>query len=141
MSFENMKETKFKNTHDRSCAIIVNFNKKEQLLVKNICNLFGLKDLIVLDYKNSNNVVRDILDGNKEDISEDGLRNKAILFNNLHHTMINSLLQNLKKVKIKNVLSAVVTETSVDWTIDNILKNLIEERQAIKNGEIIDHKK
>lgn len=140
MSFKNIKEAQLNNIYDRTCVMVINLTNKEQLLVKNICSLMGIKDLIVLDYRNSLNIVKDILDGNNEYTTEEGLKNKAILFNNLDHAKINSLLENLKKVKINNILSAIVTETSINWTIDNLLKNLIDERKAMKSGKVANHK-
>lgn len=51
MSFEKLNQSSISNIHDRSCIIIVNFNKKESSMIKNIGRLVGIKDCIFVDSK------------------------------------------------------------------------------------------
>lgn len=139
MSFENMKEAKINNTHERSCIMIVNFNAKEQSMIRNVSSLMGIKDQIILKDKNNNSIVRELLNSNILDDCNNGIKDKAIIFNNIPHAKINAFLGSLKKVKINNILSAVVTETSIDWTLNKLLMNLVEERKAMKSGKIVKH--
>ena len=37
-----------------------------------------------------------------------------------------------------NVLKAVATETSIDWTVNEVLSNLVAERIAISKGDFTD---
>lgn len=140
MSFKKIKNVNENKVHDRNCIMIVNFNKKESVLIKNISNLIGIKDHIFLQSNNGKSLIKDILSNEVLDDCEDGMRNKAIIFNNIEHTRINSFLESLKKMRVNRPLTAVVTETSIDWTLDNLIKNLVEERNAIKKGEFVEHK-
>ena len=115
MSFEKLNETSISNIHDRSCVIIVNANKKESAMIKNI------------------------LDNNISDGNEELWTNKAMIFNNITQIKINGFLDSLKKMKIARPLSAVVTETTIDWTLNKLVYNLIQERKAIQSGTTLNH--
>lgn len=140
MSFTEINNIE-KDIHDRTCVMIVNFNKKESALIKNICGFIGIRDCIFLDTKNGDTLIEDILDNNISLDCEDGLSNKAIIFNNIPHLKINSLLDNLKKMRINRPLSAMVTETTLNWTLNKLIANLLEERRAISEGKEFSHKK
>ena len=140
MSFTEINNIE-KDIHDRTCVMIVNFNKKESALIKNICGFIGMRDCIFLDTKNGDTLIEDILDNNISLDCEDGLSNKAIIFNNIPHVKINSLLDNLKKMRINRPLSAMVTETTLNWTLNKLIANLLEERRAISEGKEFSHKK
>lgn len=140
MSFTEINNIE-KDIHDRTCVMIVNFNKKESALIKNICGFIGIRDCIFLDTKNGDTLIKDILDNNISLDCEDGLSNKAIIFNNIPHLKINSLLDNLKKMRINRPLSAMVTETTLNWTLNKLIANLLEERRAISEGKEFSHKK
>ncbi|SCI21653.1 DUF3783 domain-containing protein [Romboutsia sp. 1001713B170207_170306_H8] len=128
------------NTHNRDCIMIVNFNKKESTLIKNICGFIGVRDCIFLDKTNGNAIIKNILDNDISSDCEDGFVNKAVIFNNIHNKKINSFLESLKKMRINRPLTAMVTETSIDWTLNNLLYNLIEERKALSTGKDFSHK-
>ena len=70
---------------------------------------------------------------------EDTWTNKAIIFNNIDQMKINGFLESLKKMKIARPLSAMVTETTIDWTLNKLVYNLIQERQAIQSGKTLNH--
>lgn len=128
------------NTHNRDCVMIVNFNKKEFTLIKNICGLIGVRDCIFLDKTNGNSIIKNILDNDISSDCEDGFVNKAVIFNNIPNKKINSFLESLKKIRINRPLTAMVTETSIDWTLNNLIYNLVEERKALSSGKEFSHK-
>ena len=39
---------------------------------------------------------------------------------------------------MNNVLKAVVTDTSINWSINEVISNLVAERTAINNGNFTD---
>ncbi|QJA10023.1 DUF3783 domain-containing protein [Romboutsia sp. CE17] len=129
------------NIHSRSCVMIINFNKKESALIKNICGFIGIRDCIFLDKTNGNSLIKDILEGNISSDCEDGLNSKSIVFNNVPSVKINSFLDSLKKMRINRPLTAIVTETTVEWTLNNLIYNLMEERKSLSTGKEFNHKK
>ena len=44
-------------------------------------------------------------------------------------------------MKMARPLSAVVTETTIDWTLNKLVYNLIQERNALKSGQTFNHSK
>jgi len=139
MSFEKLNQSSIGNIHDRSCIIIVNFNKKECSVIKNIGRLVGIKDYIFVDSKNGKTIIKDILNDTVSDDNEEVWTNKAVIFNNITKLKINGFLDSLKKMKIASPLSAVVTNTTIDWTLNKLVYNLIQERQALKSGQTLNH--
>ena len=134
MSFEKLNDASINNKHDRSCILVVNFNKKESSIVKNVGRLVGIKDCIFLESKNGQSKIEDILNDEVMSDGEDTWTNKAIIFNNIDQMKINGFLESLKKMKIARPLSAMVTETTIDWTLNKLVYNLLEERKALKSG-------
>ncbi len=139
MSFEKLNQSSISNIHDRDCIIIINFNKKECNMIKNIGRLVGIKDCIFVDSKNGKTTINNILENNISNDNEDIWTNKAIIFNNINQLKINGFLDSLKKMKISRPLSAVVTDTTINWTLNKLVYNLIQERQALKSGQTLNH--
>lgn len=139
MSFEKLNHSSISDIHDRSCIIVVNFNKKENTIIKNIGRLIGIKDYVFVNSENGKSTIKDILDDNISSDNEDTWTNRAIIFNNITQIKINGFLDSLKKMKIAKPLSAVVTNTTIDWTLNKLVYNLIQERQAIKSGKTLNH--
>lgn len=140
MTFKKINEERTV-AHDRSCIILVNFPVKEISSIKAVCNFTGIRDIIQVSDKNYNNKIRDILDNNtREDEAQSSL-GKAILFNNIENNKITGFLGGLKKLKIRRPLSAVVTETSVEWDLATVLDNLKQEQVAMSKGQFISHDK
>ena len=42
-------------------------------------------------------------------------------------------------MKITRPMSAVVTDTTIDWTLNKLVYNLIQERKALKSGQTLNH--
>lgn len=140
MSFEKINNVNVQDKHDRSCILIVNFDKKELLTIRNISSMLGMRDHIILNNTNGDSVIRDILEDRLSGECNNGMKNKSIIFNNMPHNKINAFLDSLKKMKIMRPLTAMVTDTSIDWTLNNLIMNLEEEREAMRTGKTINHK-
>ena len=108
-------------------------------MIKNIGRLVGIKDCIFVDSKNGKTTINNILENNISNDNEDIWTNKAIIFNNINQLKINGFLDSLKKMKISRPLSAVVTDTTINWTLNKLVYNLIQERQALKSGQTLNH--
>ncbi|WP_455538061.1 DUF3783 domain-containing protein [Terrisporobacter sp.] len=139
MSFKKLEETSINNIHDRSCIIVVNVNKKESNMIKNIGRLVGIRDFIFLDSKNGDTTIKNILDNEISNDNEKIWTNKVMIFNNITQLKINGFLESLKKMKIARPLSAVVTETTIEWTLNKLVYNLSKERDVLKTGKTLEH--
>ncbi|MGN1033275.1 MAG: DUF3783 domain-containing protein, partial [Intestinibacter sp.] len=113
----------------------------ELTAIKTVSGFVGIKDRIVVNSKNGNTKIRDILDGNNSDDNEDIWSDKAVIFNNIPSNRVTGFLDSLKKMKIKRPLTAMVTEVSIDWSLNTLVYNLNEERKALAKGKVINHNK
>lgn len=126
--------------NDRGCVILCNFNDKEFKTIKVYAGMMGIKDLIRVSYKNGNCLVNDILN---DKITEENIVNpvkdRAIIFNSLEDKKVGIFIDNMKKMRTAPAMKAMVTETSIEWTLNRLLENLKEERRLEKQGKILDH--
>ena len=141
MTFKKITDSEQENIHDRSCVILVNFNNKELTAIKTVSGFVGIKDRIVVNSKNGNTKIKDILDGNISDDNDEAWSEKAVIFNNIPNNRVIAFLDSLKKMKIKRPLTAMVTEVSIDWELNTLVYNLKEERKALSKGQFVNHNK
>lgn len=139
MSFELLDTKETTTEEGRSCLILCNFNGKEAKTVSNLAGMLGIRDKVLISYKNGNTLVKDVINNNLLTDAEDGVKNKAIIFNNIPGNKIGLFIENLKKFRLNNVLKATVTETSREWTLDVLLKNLVAEKVAMQTGKDFEH--
>jgi len=126
MSFEKISSDNKNSNDSKTSMILVNFDKKELSLIRNVSRFAGIKENIVVSGKHGENTIKDILSGKIEEDNEKVLSSKAIVFN--------------KKMRMRRPLTAMVTETSIDWTLNNLIANLIEENTALSSGKSFEHK-
>lgn len=138
MSFEKLSDQDEKMIHERSCMILYHFSGQEVRMIQNAARLSGIRDFILLDTTKANNTLKAILD-NEAESGEEGIKEKAIIFNHVASTRMNAFIEALKKCRMKRPLMAVVTEVSIDWTLEVLIKNLIAERSAISAGNYEAH--
>lgn len=138
MSFDKLDIKDNSAREGRACILLCNLAGKDLQKVKNCAMILGIRDQIVLNSKNGNTVIKDVLDNNINTECEDGRKERAIIFNAIPPAKMNIFIENLKKVRVNNILKAVVTETSIDWTVNEVLSNLVAERIAISKGDFTD---
>ncbi|MGL5641812.1 MAG: DUF3783 domain-containing protein, partial [Paraclostridium sp.] len=131
MSFQNINKIDG-SSHKENCAMLYNFSAKELAMLKNICGLIGVKNKIILNPKNGNTIIKDILNNELDNDCDMNLNHKAVIFNNVDSSKIHSFMDALKKFRMGLPLIAVVTETSIDWDLNKLINNLAEERIALK---------
>ena len=139
MSFEKLDNKAKAVDGERSCVILYNFNDKEKKIIKNYGNIFGVKDQINISWKNGETVISDLIEDKLDESGENVTNEKAIIFNNVSSVKVNLFIDSLKKGRINNVLFAIVTETSKNWTINILIENLILERISMKKGKELKH--
>lgn len=139
MSFENMKNLKDEIVHERACMLMYYFSQQEMKQIQNVARMTGITDCILLGPSHGKNTIRNILDGEIKQGEVEGIKDKAIILNQISTTRINAFIEGLKKCRIKRPLIAVVTSTSIEWTLDELLNNLVSERAAVRSGEFSGH--
>lgn len=140
MSFEKIDINDKEVKEGRNCIIICNFNAKELKAIKNYASILGIKDQIIISAKDGESIIKDVLENKIVSNCEDSIKQKALIFNAISPAKINMFIENLKKIKINNILKATVTETSMEWSVNTLISNLVAERIALKTGRDVDHK-
>ena len=113
---------------------------KEFKTIKVYAGMMGIKDLIRVSYKNGGSIVKDILEDNiTESDIENPIKDRAIIFNSLEDRKVSIFIDNMRKMRTAPAMKAIVTETSIEWTLNRLLENLKEERRLEKQGKILDH--
>lgn len=125
--------------NERGCIILCNFNDKEKKLIKTFGIMMGLKDQINVNWKNGDSVIKEIIEGNISSTCENGIKDRAIIFNSIDPIKVSMFIDNIKKMRISPAMKAIVTETSNEWKLNNLLMNLVEERKAEKLGKEVKH--
>ena len=144
MSFENMKEMNEAILHERSCMMMYYFTPQEARQIMNVARMTGIKDCITLTPSHSQNQIRAILDNQLEETTDETVlgstvKEKAIIFNGIPSARVSLFIDGLKKCRIRRPIIAVVTEQSIEWTLNDLLINLSNERAAISRGEFVGH--
>ena len=138
MSFEKISNQDHKVIHERSCMILYSFSQQEVRQIQNAARISGIREFIMVTPQQAGTTVRAILD-NEITSGEEGCKEKAIIFNHIPSMRMNAFIEALKKCRIKRPLMAVVTETSINWKLDELISNLIEERRAVSAGQFAEH--
>lgn len=73
--------------------------------------------------------IKDILSGMRLDIfNSNPIKEKIILYNNLSQIELKEAIKDTRK-SIKDGILAIVTEESINWKINYLIKHLIDEKQ------------
>ncbi len=124
---------------ERPCMILCNFKDKELKLIKAYGTMMGLKDQIVVTWRNGDSLIKDVLEGNLLEDCVIEIKDRAIIFNDIPPIKVSTFIDNMKKMRIPPTLKGVVTETSKEWTLTRVLQNFVEERKADKEGKEAKH--
>lgn len=105
------------------------------ILVYGLCNS-ELNDISKLSYEiieitpeMCEMTIKDILSGMRLDIfNSNPIKEKIILYNNLTQLELKEAIKDTRK-SIKDGILAIVTEKSLNWKINYLIKHLIDEKQ------------
>ena len=83
-----------------------------------------------LEKRHGSVVIGDILQGGTLGTEELDCRERLVLFYNLSEAGVRSLMQVFKSLEIPKPIFAIVTETSITWTLERLMEHLTEEKRA-----------
>jgi hypothetical protein len=75
-------------------------------------------------------VIGDILREGAIGAKEFDCQERLVLFYNLSDAGVRSLMQVFKSLEIPKPIFAIVTETSITWTLERLMEHLIEEKRT-----------
>ena len=115
--------------------LIYGFDLNEKEKLDKIIKEAKLPSYITITQDMAKMKIRDIISGLKFQLINESIPNeKVIIFNDFNDDEINYAIKNLKKINL-DIIMAVVTPTSIEWTFDYLIHHLIEEREWYRKKE------
>lgn len=129
MSFKQIKKEDKVRPEGKNCIIVYGYDETDY----NKINLYSEKmdiDISIKVNKNElGNKIKDIIDENMKNIShKNDVNSKLILFNAVSNYELHSFIEHFNELNIEKPLYAVVTPTSINWNLGDLIEELIRER-------------
>jgi hypothetical protein len=116
--------------NDKAKILIFGFSAEEQRLIDEHLVALGIPAPTRLEKRHGKVVIGDILRQGKIGEEELDCDERLVLFFNLSDGGVRSLIQVFKSIEIPKPIFAVVTETSITWTLEQLMSHLIEEKRT-----------
>lgn len=111
-------------------ALIYGFNKEEENTLRSLFLESKLPSYKVMEKSMAKMKIKDILNGLKLEVYNDNLpEEKVILMNNFSDEEVRGTLSTIRGKFNPSPILAVITETSINWTLEYLVEHLIEERE------------
>lgn len=115
---------------DKARILVFGFTDAEQALINRRLSELGVPSPLRLEKRHGSVVIGDILREEAIGSDEFDCQERLVLFSNLSETGVRSLMQVFKSLEIPKPIFAIVTETSITWTLRQLMEHLIEEKRA-----------
>lgn len=116
-------------TNDK-VLIIYGFDAREQEIIKKILTQSKLPEYLILEKSMAKMKISQIVSGLKYSANDYKLPDgKVVLFYNFSEIELNETFKKIKEAFINMPICAVVTDVSVNWTLEHLVKHLIEEKK------------
>jgi hypothetical protein len=104
-------------------------DEQQQRINERLANI-GVPAPARLEKRHGSVVIGDILQNGTIGTEEFDCSQQLVLFYNLSDAGVQSLMQVFKSLEIPRPIFAVVTATSITWTLEQLMGHLIEEKRA-----------
>jgi hypothetical protein len=115
---------------DKARILVFGFTDAEQARIDKRLSEIGVPPPTRLQKRHGSVVIGDILREGAIGTEEFDCQERLVLFSDLSDAGVGSLMKVFKSLEIPKPIFAVVTETSVAWTLRQLMEHLIEEKQA-----------
>lgn len=113
--------------------LIFGFDAEEKQIMHDLLEKGYLPDYKVVEESMGKMKIKDILEGLKLDVYNCRIKQeKVILFNNLNDEELEKSIKELRNSLKSKPILAVITEISINWTFEDLLEHLMEEREWFK---------
>lgn len=113
--------------------LIYGFESEQKSLLRNFSEKSNLPEPLNVEQEIGRMTIGDILSGLKIEVCNCILpKEKTIIFNNFSDEELDKAIKFIKDKFSPLPIIAVVTEMSINWTFEYLLKHLIEEREWFK---------
>jgi hypothetical protein len=119
---------------DKAKILTFGFTGPEQQCIEDRLGEIGVPPPTRLERRHGSIVIGDILREGAIGEEEFDCRERLVLFYSLSEAGVRSLMQVFKSLEIPKPIFAIVTETSITWTLQQLLEHLIEEKRYHEGG-------
>ncbi len=111
-------------------VMLYGFEENEIEKINEISEKHNLPKNKIIDNRLANMKIESIIKGiNLATENAKIVKEKVVLFNNLEDSELESCIKFFKSEITDNIIFAVVTKTSINWTFTELLEHLLEERK------------
>ena len=120
--------------------LVYGFSAEEQRRIDEGLASLGVPPALKARAEQGGVVLRRILAGESPAAAEEappaegGRRDPLVLFHNISDSGVRALLSYFREAARGRPLFAVSTPTSLDWTLEELVAHLVEERSALEEG-------
>lgn len=134
MSFQKMDLNDRKRPGGRNLVMVYGFSgfDMEKIAATHIAS--GIDEWLYIDDARSEKVISDLIENthDNQEIKFSPHKDKVVLFNGTSQYELQQFLNQIMNISKDRPLIAMVTPTSKDWTFKSLIKELKEERKAMK---------
>jgi hypothetical protein len=116
--------------NDRARILVFGFSSEEQSRIDEHLAALGIPAPTRLERRHGKVVIGEILRKGAIGEKEFDCDERLVLFSNLSDAGVRSLIQEFKSIETLKPIFAVVTESSINWTLEHLMSHLIEEKRA-----------
>jgi hypothetical protein len=136
MSFQQIKKEDTKRPEGKNCILIYGFDGAEVNKIMLFSKKKGLDKCIVANENSLDNIISNLIN---EDIevsnnSRNAIKSSLILFNAVSNYELHHFIENFNELGIKKPLYAVVTKTSINWKLGDLLEELLREKKSFNKN-------
>ena len=115
---------------DQARILTFGFTTDEQKRIDESLVALGVPPTTRLKAEQGNVMLKDIIDMGMVGQQRFQCEERLVLFHNVSDTGLRSLIQMFKTIEVPRPIFAVVTETSITWTLEQLMEHLVEEKRA-----------
>jgi hypothetical protein len=115
---------------ERARILTFGFTSDEQARIDESLVALGVPSTTQLKAEQGQVVLKDIIDRGTVGQQRFNCRERLVLFHNISDAGLRSLIQMFKAFEVPRPIFAVVTETSINWTLEQLMEHLVEEKRA-----------
>ncbi|KEH99008.1 hypothetical protein Z962_08670 [Clostridium botulinum C/D str. BKT12695] len=120
---------------NRKVLLIYGFNEEEKNILKMLVIENKIPNFKCIDKNMATSSLEYIIcDANNDEYNGELPEEKVVLFNSCQDKEVTKAISAIKENISKDVVFAMVTETSIKWSFKDLLEHLIEERKWFKNN-------
>lgn len=114
----------------KKVSLIYGFSNDEIQMIKDKLKEYNLPNCKEINSSMAKMKIKNIVEGLKfETINEKLPKEKTVIFNNLNDEELNASINLMRNMFKEQPIFAVVTENSNEWTFEDLLEHLIQERE------------